>query len=333
MKKLFIAFTILTGAAFSLCSCNKDYKLTEPQDFTLSAPQVAMVGEPVNFTLGGSPDLIMFYSGEFGHEFEKRDVDILYPAKMSISFLTVTSSVETVGMNPQKMFLKYSSDFSGEYTKEAVAAATWTDITDRFAWPTEQGQSIESGDVAIDDIFGDDGRPIYLMLDFPVLAYNASTQPSGRVQWNVQKFVINGGTDFGISEMYNHMTLGWNIVDIKNYDQCTSAPQMPTATNLRLNFRTQFKPTVDIEYAAISCPIYSAEGVNVGRNKGISVKKSSDPHLTSYSYTYNEPGEYDVTFTGINANFNGNYEIPRTVKLKVVQNTGDIVSPTQGDWK
>lgn len=335
MKQIINTIQVLLALAIlaPVCSCNKDYELREPNDFTLTAPTVAKVGEPVNFQLGGSPDLIMFYSGEFGHVFANRDIDILYPAKMSISFLTVTSSVETVGMNPEKMYLKYSYDFSGDYTEEAVRAATWYDISDRFEWPTAQGQSIASGEAGIDDIFPDDGRPIYLLLDFKVKAYDDVNQPSGRVQWNMQNFVINGGTDFGISEMYNHMTLGWNIVGLENYDKCTSAPQMPTATSLRINFRTQFKPTVDIEYAAVSCPIYSAEGVNVGRNKGVAIKGYSDPAMTTYTYTYDEPGDYEVTFSGINANFNGNYEVPRTVKLKVIQEGGSIVSPEPGEWK
>ena len=334
MKKTIIPIllAVLSGLFLLPVSCNTDYELSSPDDFEVSAASIAKVGEPVTFNLAGSPDLVMFYSGEFGHVFANRDIDILYPAKMSMSFNTVTSSVETPGMNPEKVWLKYSNDFSGEYTEEAVRAANWTDISDRFQWPTDQGQSIPSGEVSIDDIFPEDGKPVYFMFDFHVLAYDAETQPRGRVQWQIQNMVINGGTDLGINELFNHLTLGWNIVGLENYDACTSLPALPTASNMRLLLRTQFKPAVDIEFAAITCAIYSAEGINVGRNKGVSIKNFADPVLTSYKYTYDTAGEYDVTFAGINAGMNGNYEVPRTIHVSIVEDEGNIVSPGQGEW-
>lgn len=324
MKKInkYLIFCAFIGLAPMIASCDRSYKLSAPKDFDVSAVHTAMVGEAVTFSFKGSADLVMFYSGEFGRVFAYRDVDILYPARMSMHFNTVTSSVETVGMNPEKVWLKYSSDFSGEYSESAVKAATWTDMTDRFNWPSEQGQSIHSGEVEIDDIFPEDGRPVYLMFVYKVLAFDEETQPSGRVQWQIQRMVINGGTDLGISELFNHLTLGWNIVGLENYDQATSVPALPTASNMRLMLRTQFRPPVDIELAAVTCPIYSAESVNVGRNKGVPIKNYADPVLKSFTYTYDTAGEYDVTFAGINASMNGNYEVIRTLRLNIVEDDG-----------
>jgi len=331
MKKLINILSIaLVTLAFA--SCNQDYKIGAPKGFSVEGPAVVKVGEPVVFNLAGDVDILMFYSGENGHEYAKRDTDIIYPAKMSVKFHTVTSTVETPGMNPEKLLFKYSYDFSGEYTRAAVNEATWYDITNLFTWPTEQGQDIQAGEVYIDNLFPEDGRSIYLMFDYKVLKYDAETQPRGRVQWNVKDFFIYGGTDLGISELYNHMTMGWKEVDLENGDKNTSSIQWPTATNSRLNMRTQFKPDCDIELGVVSAAIPSPSGLNVGRHTGVSIKGVSDPQMKSYSYTFDEPGEYNVTFAGINANMNGTYEVPQTIKVKVINDEGGLVSPEQKNW-
>lgn len=311
------------------CGFNDDYALVSPDEFKVEAPATVKVGEPVSFEIAGDPDLIMFYSGEFGHLYENRNKDILYEATMTMSFETETSSVETPGMNPAKVPLLISSDFSGEYTKEAVEAATWTDISDKFNWPAGQGEKVASGEVEMKDLFPDESTPIYLMFDYKVEAFSGE---NGRVQWYIRNLYINGGTELGISELYNLYTCGWHIVPIENYDANTSLPQMPTATNFRLQLRTQFKPAVDIEYAAVSAPIIPASSVNVGWDKGIPIKAFSDPQMKSYTYSYDEPGEYVVTFVATNANMNGQKSVARDIKIKVVQDEGSITSPTFNEW-
>lgn len=324
----------MSSCCIATVSCNEDYVLEDLSDFTLEAPSVVKVGQPVTFTIGGDPDMIMFYSGEFQHVFAGRDCPTVYPARMSVSFSTEVSVSSTPGMNPERMYLKYSTDFSGIYTTEEVLKATWTDISDRFIWPTQQGETVGSGEVSVDDIFPADGSPLYFMLDYRVTAFDDKKQPNGRVQWINKNFVINGGTDLLVAEMYNHFTLGWQIVGLENYDRCDSntMPQMPTESKLRIAFRTQFKPEVDIEFAAISCPVSSAGGITI-RDTGMSVKTAQDPHLPSFTYVYNQVGEYDATFAGINANHTGSIEIPRTVHLKVIEDNGYVQPVDKKEWK
>ncbi|MCQ2183859.1 MAG: DUF5017 domain-containing protein [Bacteroidales bacterium] len=329
-------FKIIAAAlsAILFSACNKDYELVSPDDFSVEAPSVVKAGQGVNFTLGGNPDLIMFFSGEFGHVFAGRDNPTLYPGTMSLSFVSETSTSSTPGMNPGHMALRYSTDFSGIYTTEAVNAATWTDISDRFAWPVAQGQSVSSGEVCIDDIFPKDGGAVYFRLDYRVTAFDEETQPDGRVQWINKDFTINGGTVLLTRELYNHYTLGWQIVGIENYDQCSSSnlPQMPTSSKHRIAFRTQFKPEVDIEYAAVSAPVSPTEGIVI-KDEGVSIKTAMDPRLAVYRYTYQKAGEYDVTFSGINANRYGNIEVPRTVRIKVVEDGGNVHPINTEEWK
>ncbi len=332
MKKIYAIIIIGAAILVAACGFKEDYSLKTPVGFDVAAPVTAKVGEPVVFNLSGDPNIITFYSGEFGHLYENHDKDILYPAQMTISFQTETSSVETLGMNPESVPFKISTDFKGDYTKEGIEAATWTDISNKFSWPTGQGQTVESGEVDMADIFPDETSPIYLLFDFKVKAVNAE-QTSGRVQWYIRNLFINGGTQLGISEMYNIFTCGWTVVPIENYDKNTSLPQLPTATNFRIQLRTQFRPAVDIEYALVSVPIYPASSVNVGWDKGQTIKSYSDPKMKSYSYTFDEPGEYVVTFVGINANQEGKEEIVRNVTVKVIQDEGSLVSPEPGEWK
>ena len=51
-----------------------------------------------------------------------------------------------------------------------------------------------------------------------------------------------------------------------------------------------------------------------------------------YQYTFETPGEYTVTFVGINASVYGRKEVVREVRIKVVDDAGSVVSPSEGEW-
>ena len=68
-----IKSSIAVTIALLACSCGKE--IITPADFyvTIDKSTSFKAGEPVKFRLNGEADYYMFYSGEQGHEYSKKD--------------------------------------------------------------------------------------------------------------------------------------------------------------------------------------------------------------------------------------------------------------------
>lgn len=325
-----IAAAVLTAAA-----CNKDYNVKEPT-LEVSAPAIVKVGEKVEFRFEGQADMITFYSGELGHDYAYKDVDRIGLGNMVFSFLTTTSSGTPGYPNPAVLPMSYSTDFSGEYTREAMEAATWTDISSNFAWPTDTPESVPSGDFDFTHLFVDAETPIYFRFFYSVEAFDQNKgggAGNGRTQWTIMNSEIKCDDGKSASVVYDIYQQGWQIIPGENYDkiQSSALPILP-GTSAYLRFRSQFKPDVNLSYWAISAPIGIVREVNLGRDSGEAIKALADNRMSSYTYVYTEPGEYEVTFVGTNANMNGIKRSVSKVKVKVVQDYGNISGPEPGEW-
>ena len=63
---------------------------------------------------------------------------------------------------------------------------------------------------------------------------------------------------------------------------------------------------------------FSAGEVNIGVDNATIVKIFGDPSVTSYTYTYDKPGEYDVVFMLSNVNVkNENQVVYKTVHVSI----------------
>ncbi|MDD6150990.1 MAG: hypothetical protein PUB45_01470, partial [Bacteroidales bacterium] len=63
---------------------------------------------------------------------------------------------------------------------------------------------------------------------------------------------------------------------------------------------------------------FSASEVDLGADKATVVKKFGDPSISSYTYTYDKPGEYDAVFMFSNVNEkNENKVVYKTVHVSI----------------
>lgn len=335
MRREYILFIILFLTALAVSGCRKEFEKVEDVDFSVrtSAP-VYKVGEPVVFRMSGKPDFITFYSGEVGNDYAYKDTDRITETGMTFSFTTTTSSGTDGYPNPSSVPVAYSSDFSGEYTEEAVRQATWHDITDNFQMPDNTGvSSLFSNDFYITSLYEDDGKPLYFSFHYVVDAFDQSAAGgagNGRTQWNFGSISFNGVAGETISELYDMVSAGWQIVLTPSYDGQSSMPDINAS---RILLRSEFKPDHQLECWAVSGPIYKVDNINNGPDRGLGIKSVADADMTSYSYTYNEPGEYQVAFVAANANVYDRKEVVRHVTVKVVEDEGSIESPEPGEWE
>ena len=323
MKRLMITFVALSA----LLACNEGYKIETPQ-MTVVSTGTARAGVPVTFTITGCPDILTFYSGERGNDWSFKDADRVESPKMYMSFMTTTSSGTPGNANPSSLPIFYSTDFSGEYTEAGVNAATWIEITDRFDMPTDtEKTNVPSGMADIDDVFPADGSPVYLMMSYFVEKF-VDSQANGRTQWTVQNMNLYGGEDTSAGLLYDMYSSGWQIVGGQGAGTTERVPDLPS-TNARILFRSDFRPTEDIQFWAVSGPLTRAESVNLGQDKGVPVKSVADPALRTYRHVYTEPGEYTATFVGANSNVYSREETVCHVKITVEEALPPVIDPAE----
>src|SRR5665647_645429 len=177
---------MLLGALL-IASCSKKIEVTNAPDFNVTTDSATYkAGQVVTFNIkDNGANIISFYSGETLHEYAFKDgrtIDV----KGVGATMAFTSSVQ-LGTQVNQLSVMASTDFNGDYSSLAtVKAATWTDITSRFALGTGTA-FLASGTKDISDLMVP-GKPIYI-------AYRYVTKPQATNglarDWFIQSFAIN----------------------------------------------------------------------------------------------------------------------------------------------
>lgn len=332
-KALLILLSLLAGM-----SCQKAYEITPPKFEVSAGNTVYKVGEPVVFNIKSDADIVLFYSGEFGNDYNYKDVDRYTPASMRISFdLKQTISGDAQTLNPEVLPISYSTDYNGEYTEESLDSAQWTDLTSRFTFPAPgyrvpvKNGSITTSNKSIDinDCFNE-GKPIYLRFDYKVKKYDG-TDKVGRTTVQFSNFLIQGHTEFDDILIHSIKDLQWGFVKRASWTGANDRSSLPGAQEM-LTMNCEWNPSQDRELVAIAGPISKAEDVNSGMEASVPIKELSDPDITTYSHTYTKPGVYDVVFVAINTNVYGKKNVVKHIPVTIHEDKGKIIDPEEGDW-
>jgi len=319
---------ILT-AALLLAGCRKG-EVETPKFEVRTASATVRAGVPVVFGFSGTADIISFYSGETGNEYCYHSRDRITPTDMVVTFSTVTTTGTVGSPNPVRVPILCSTDFEGgeEYTLEAVEAATWRDISDRFNMPAGTDQTVFSGDVSILDLFPDNDTPLYLCFRYYVDAYDAAKN-NLRTTYNVQSFRVDGVTDAGSSTLYPFADCNWKMA--LGYP-LESEGVKPDINTTRLLMRCDYRPAGDRDSYFIAGPFYRHGEINTGPDMAVGIKSISTPMLAEYKHTYEKAGKYTVTFVAANASVYGRRETVRSIEITVVDDGGTVVPPQNEDW-
>ena len=318
----------------SLTACREQFEDVDTVSFDVTTESVVCkVGQPVQFLMQGNPDMITFYSGEIGNEYAYKDQDRMQPVDMGYSF----SSNRKHGPNPVLCPLSYSTDFSGEYTAEAVQAATWVDISDRFVFiPANKDNSETFSEMAnISDIFPDEQTPVYFNYHYVCVANKAERCSD----WLIYSPTVYGLTGTSEIEMYDLVDMNWRTVyneptwlrEDGTYDTKLNDANANNGKRLRMICTDQY-PNCDREMWFVSGPIFKMASLNNGPDFGTPIKGVANPAMASYSYAYREPGEYTVTFVAANVNVYDRKERVVELKVKIVEDEGTITPPEQEEW-
>lgn len=324
-NNIFLLLTAFTLFAFA--SCNDELDQDVSLDVTATAENAVMDGNTlvvekgrmVTFNISGNPDFITFYSGENGHEYAKRNltetpIEEIKDAKLVFRAYTEWGSPE----NTLKVYL--STTFPGLYgkgnrDKDAETLENmdyWTDISSLCNLPikSKEGSDVE---ISLKDYMGE--RLTIAFLYDP--NQNTATQPT----WEMQNIRIESETVDGAISTLPASSLGFSSFDM--YAEADKAYESKFGTG---TWGLKDNITLRISSSSAGLPINKDWSISQtlvvnGRqpDTGVGIKTISNNPVTNYTHTYEEVGEYTVTFIAQNANFENTSEVKKELKIKVIE--------------
>ena len=276
MKKITAIFAV---SALAAVSCAK-YEAPDPSITVTTDKTEYRAGEPVTFTFEGDPDNIVFYSGEYGHNYEDRHnygrVGTLYFDFTSYSrYGTYIPGLEAL----------VSTDFNGVYDLENVNKATWHELP--AALPGDINiDNFPSGVMNINEFLEEKNGSVdpdaNIYIAFHYKDYQDETR-SSQSEWIIRSATLNIVSPDGEESLLADMsTFKWNEI-----------PTDIDVTSARIRFFDIDKTVPSTSDDWTVSPAFSIGGIPA--DTGVPVK-GIDTDISSYTYTYTEPGTYTAVF-------------------------------------
>lgn len=306
-RKYLLGLVVLPFLAF----CTKDNVESPAFDVSVEA-KTYKVNDSVRFSFTGTPDIITFYSGEKGKEYQYKDRTIAEGGKKE---LNITTQI-TYGSQTDNLRLMASTDFKGVYDSASVKKATWTDITSKFKLSTSPvgvlGTNTTSGKVDISDVVVA-GQPLFLAFKYVGLATTTGTATTQR-GWRIYNFdLTNTYADGTVITMASRTNAGWTPVNIVDAVSATGASKwVYIATMFYYDPMSSLKAS---EGWYITKPFLAD---NISPDKGVPIKEYSQ-RRSSYAYAFTKPGVYKVSFVASNSNYTGQKSTVKEFEITVVQ--------------
>jgi hypothetical protein len=272
-------FIIIIAVSAVLAGCEKDLK-PDPIAFNATTTNSDyQVGDTVDFSLSGNPDMITFYSGEAGANYDYRE----RTSAEGTPQMQFTSYAQ-YGTQTNTLALLVSSDFTGEYTEEGISKATWTDITSEATLSTG-ADNTPSGIIDLSR-FNTGDKPVFV-----AFKYTGATGSTQRT-WTIKNFGIDlSMQDGSVSSIANLVSAEWKAVNVKNPVKgwVISASQLQMAGGTA--------DMEDNEDWLITTRLYLSK---VSPDRGVPIKDISQ-RLDHFYYIYSKPGTYKAVFAAFNA--------------------------------
>jgi hypothetical protein len=307
MKKILIIPILLMLFA----ACNK--KEVPELDFSVRTEKSSYrVGDTVRFLLSGNPDQVVFYSGLVGNKYIYKDRTKAESDNVALEF----NSNRRFGTDPQQpvsLRLLASQKFNGSYLEADLnETADWVDITSAFTFSgnqTSQDVYVNSGVINLLSLTSlgltiDKTKPIYFAFKF--VGNTGSTQRT----WRLTKFDINlTASDGQVLPVTNIAGAGFTSV---RFGTSPSNWTFTAGTNL-LTITGGAPTALNNQVWAITSPINL---LNVLPDKGAPLKNMTT-RADQYSFIYNQPGTYKVTFDAFNINVYGESRSVKEIDLTI----------------
>jgi len=304
-----------------LFSCKKE--TVDEVDFDVTtAAKTYSLKDSVFFKMSGNPDVISFYSGEIGNNYEFRNRTSKEGGTFNFSFQSRGETLPCFDAISSGAFkVLASQNFKGTYSgtpsvdSAALNSATWTDITSRFYLPSSSvgaaGINVfyNSNEVDLIDLVKTPSDPIYIAFKYaapttPVLGPNGITIGSLSLYSSFPDGSIN---TFNVVPGSSASTT-WKIINAANPTNAWI-----TSTSY-LKFPNVTATTAYSEEWIVSNAFYPKTATP---DKGVPIKNISNAPVQKLAYKFSKVGTYNITFVASNNRDYGRKELVKQISLTI----------------
>lgn len=285
-------FRNLLLGLFALSACDK--LDVEAPDFAVTMDKTEYkVDETAQFYFSGKADMVTFYSGEGGANYDFRERTTA-EGTPQLQFSTLLENAGTVP-EVNTLRLMASTNFSGSFDSASIRRATWTDITSRAKLSTGPDdkvvdKSTPSGTVNLSDFLSAD-KPLYLAFRYLGYRHAVSRQP----KWTIRSFSVSNVVENGFASTTSTIDqIGWRAIDVLNP---TVVWSVPTTGQAVIDGQIANSTQDNNNDWLISKPL---DLKRVLPNVGVPIKQLTGKTITSHSYIFKKAGTYKVTFVAMN---------------------------------
>lgn len=299
MKLLLFYISVL----LCFCSCKKSFTSVTAPSFDVSVDSTTFnVNDPVTFHFTGDADIITFFSGASGSEYEYKNRNMVQGTPQ-MQFTSYRQFGTPDGLPDTTLKLMVSTDFKNVFDVETLQAAHWTDISNRATFSTGTDNT-PSGTIDLSD-FNKKDTPVYIAFKY----HDFKSAVSQRT-WTVKNILIqNKLADNSLISVATSANIAWGALNVLN------SSKVWTFTTAQIQMAGGAIGTDDNEDWIISQPIFFNR---VTPAVGVSIRNNPVAVLHDYTFAgYKTPGTYKVTFEAINANKWDNKQIIKELTITV----------------
>lgn len=329
MKKMIFKTIMLFSLMMFVTSC-EDNTLKQPVfDVKVDDSQVSSMIEDtivcqknsfLRFIISGDPDMITFFSGHFGSEYQYRNRTEI-DGEPSFSFQTNL----TYGTVFDGLKVYTSSTFPGISRNDSVDRVNisnmeyWEEITSQCNLPVTKTAPNNSTTSPSIDLTSFKGKPFYL-------AFRLVHPKGGEGTWKLSNLRIINKYNSIESVVGTFGSIGLTAFDMNaTFDPYLDDAGKTDKTNKRWDFSKAADNLIavggstgnatDNDDWAISNAINLTKATP---DKGVGIKGYDNAPLTEYEFAYTDPGVYTVTFIGVNSVGKETAETVRNLIIKII---------------
>jgi hypothetical protein len=290
-------------ALISFCSCKKSFTDVSAPSFDVSVDSTTYnVNEDIVFHFTGNADIISFYSGAPGNEYQYKNRTTVEGIPQ-MQFTSYRQFGATGSLPDTTLKLLVSTNFSNIFDLENLQSATWTDISDRAKLSTGTDNTA-SGTIDLSD-FNKVDTPVYIAFKY----HDYKSAVSQRT-WTIKNILVqikladNSMVSIGASA-----NISWGQLSVLN------SAKIWTFTTSQIQMAGGAIGTDDNEDWIITEPLHFNR---VPRDVGVSLRSNPTAVLRDYIFNgYTKAGTYTVTFEAINANKWDNKQIIKELTITI----------------
>ncbi len=317
-------YLILFAIPVILFSCKKDGAADVVFNVT-TIDTTFKVTDSVRFMISGNPDVITYYSGEAGNNYEYKDRTSKEGGTLNLSFQTRVENVDGfTALASGALKVLVSTNFKGTYstsTDPLVAgsadsamtnSATWTDITSRFFIPTTGviNTFYSSNEASLSDLVTSSSAPLNI-----AFKYMAPTTPAlGANGITIGSMLMYSSYPDGTTTNFNLVpAASGNVSTIWKMVKAANAANTWTPSSTQLKY-TSTLTTAFSEDWAVSNSFYPKTAIP---DKGKTLKNIANNPVTNFAYKFAAPGKYKVVFLASNNRATGQKQVLKEINLTI----------------